>query len=133
MHKTTLKIGVAAVLSTLAFGASSAYAAPAAAEAADAADAQVAAAAAAPTEVASTASVIVTGTRSSGMKAENSASPIQVLDAASLQRTGQPDLIQALAQNLPSFTAQAFGGDTANLTLSARLRGLSPKIGRAHV
>ena len=106
MHKTTLKIGVAAVLSTLAFGASSAYAAPAA-EAADAADAQVAAAAAAPTEVASTASVIVTGTRSSGMKAENSASPIQVLDAASLQRTGQPDLIQALAQNLPSFTAQA--------------------------
>ena len=126
MHKTTLKIGVAAVLSTLAFGASSAYAAPAAAEAADAADAQVAAAAAAPTEVASTASVIVTGTRSSGMKAENSASPIQVLDAASLQRTGQPDLIQALAQNLPSFTAQAFGGDTANLTLSARLRGLSP-------
>jgi iron complex outermembrane receptor protein len=41
-------------------------------------------------------------------------------------RTGQPDLIQALSQNLPSFTAQAFGGDTANLTLSARLRGLSP-------
>jgi iron complex outermembrane receptor protein len=49
-----------------------------------------------------------------------------VLDAASLNRTGQPDLRQALAQNLPSFTIQAFGGDTANLTLSARLRGLSP-------
>jgi iron complex outermembrane receptor protein len=116
MHKATLKIGVAAVLSTLAFG--TAYAADdvAAAAAADAA-------AAAPE---ATTSVIVTGTRSSGMKAENSASPIQVLDAASLQRTGQPDLIQALAQNLPSFTAQAFGGDTANLTLSARLRGLSP-------
>ena len=28
---------------------------------------------------------------------------------------------------MPSFNAQAFGGDTANLTLSARLRGLSPK------
>jgi iron complex outermembrane receptor protein len=37
-------------------------------------------------------------------ESENSASPIQVLDAASLLRTGQPDLIQALAQNLPSFT-----------------------------
>jgi iron complex outermembrane receptor protein len=117
MHKATLKIGVAAVLSTLAIGV---YAAPAAAD--DAA----AVAAADPAEGASVGAVIVTGTRSSGIKAENSASPIQVLDSASLQRTGQPDLIQALAQNLPSFTAQAFGGDTANLTLSARLRGLSP-------
>ncbi|WP_426197641.1 TonB-dependent receptor plug domain-containing protein [Massilia sp. DWR3-1-1] len=70
--------------------------------------------------------VIVTGTRRSGLKAVDSASPIQVLDAGSLERTGQPDLIQAMAQNLPSFTAQAFGGDAANLTLSARLRGLSP-------
>ncbi|MYM70234.1 TonB-dependent receptor [Pseudoduganella sp. FT55W] len=112
MHKATLKIGVAAVLSTLAFGV---YAAEE--DAAAAADA-----AASP----NAGSVIVTGTRSSGIKVENSASPIQVLDSASLSRTGQPDLIQALAQNLPSFTAQAFGGDTANLTLSARLRGLSP-------
>jgi len=110
MLKATLKIGVAAVLSTLAFGV---YA-----EDVDAA----ADAGATP----NAGAVIVTGTRTSGIKVENSASPIQVLDAASLQRTGQPDLIQALAQNLPSFTAQAFGGDTANLTLSARLRGLSP-------
>jgi len=71
-------------------------------------------------------SVIVTGTRRSGLKAVDSASPIQVLDSGSLERTGPPDLIQAIAQNIPSFTAQAFGGDTANLTLSARLRGLSP-------
>ncbi|MFC0135379.1 TonB-dependent receptor [Massilia eurypsychrophila] len=70
--------------------------------------------------------VIVTGTRATGMKAENSASPIQVLDASALARTGQPDLMQALAQNLPSFNAQAFGSDMANMTLSARLRGLSP-------
>jgi iron complex outermembrane receptor protein len=118
MHKATLKIGVAAVLSTLAIGA---CAAPAAAD-----DAAAVADAAADSGAASVGAVIVTGTRSSGIKAENSASPIQVLDSASLQRTGQPDLIQALAQNLPSFTAQAFGGDTANLTLSARLRGLSP-------
>jgi hypothetical protein len=48
--------------------------------------------------------VIVTGTRATGLKVENSASPIQVLDSTSLARTGQPDLIQALAQNLPSLT-----------------------------
>src|SRR5258706_13816007 len=70
--------------------------------------------------------VIVTGTRQTGLKAVDSPSPIQVLDIGALERTGQPDLIQAMAQNLPSFTAQAFGGDTANLTLSAKLRGLSP-------
>ncbi|WP_348694886.1 TonB-dependent receptor [Duganella fentianensis] len=120
MHKAKLKIGVAAVMSTLVIG--SAYAVAPAVDA-------VAGAAAAAADVAGDAAVsavIVTGTRATGMKVENSASPIQVLDATALQRTGQPDLIQALAQNLPSFTAQAFGGDTANLTLSARLRGLSP-------
>jgi iron complex outermembrane recepter protein len=70
--------------------------------------------------------VIVTGTRTTGLTVADSPAPIQVLDVGTLQKTGQPDLIQALAQNLPSFTAQAFGGDTANLTLSAKLRGLSP-------
>ncbi|MCC2955739.1 TonB-dependent receptor [Massilia sp. IC2-477] len=76
--------------------------------------------------VTGTGVVIVTGTRAAGLKVENSASPVQVLDSASLARTGQPDLIQALAQNLPSLNAQAFGSDMANMTLSARLRGLSP-------
>ena len=70
--------------------------------------------------------VIVTGTRVSGLVAADSPTPIQVLGADVLQSTGQPDMIQALAQNIPSFNAQAFGGDTANLTLSAKLRGLSP-------
>lgn len=70
--------------------------------------------------------VIVTGTRTTGMAAADSPAPIQVLGADALDNTGRPDLIQALAQNVPSFNAQAFGGDTANLTLSAKLRGLSP-------
>jgi iron complex outermembrane receptor protein len=70
--------------------------------------------------------VIVTGTRTTGMKAVDSPAPITVLGADILKRTGQPDMIQALAQNVPSFNAQAFGGDTAALTLSAKLRGLSP-------
>jgi iron complex outermembrane receptor protein len=70
--------------------------------------------------------VIVTGTRQTGMKAADSAAPIQVLGATALKQVAQPDLIQALAQNLPSFNAQGFGGDAANLTLSAALRGLNP-------
>lgn len=70
--------------------------------------------------------VIVTGTRTTGLRAVDSPAPIQVLGTESLRRVGQTELGQALAQNVPSFTAQAFGGDTANLTLSARLRGLSP-------
>lgn len=70
--------------------------------------------------------IIVTGTRRTGLEVADSPAPVQVLDASSLQRVGQPDLVQALTQNVPSFTAQAFGGDTAALTLSAKLRGLSP-------
>ncbi len=70
--------------------------------------------------------VIVTGTRRTGVEAADSAAPVQVLDSGALTRVAQPDLVQALAQNVPSFSAQAFGGDTAALTLSAKLRGLSP-------
>lgn len=70
--------------------------------------------------------LIVTGTRVTGLKASDSPAPIQIVGAELLRRTGQPDLIQALAQNLPSIQAQAAGGDQAALHLSVRLRGLSP-------
>ncbi|WP_174286431.1 TonB-dependent siderophore receptor [Sphingomonas bacterium] len=70
--------------------------------------------------------IIVTGTRAGGITAAESAAPIKVLGAETLSHVGQPNLNQVLTQLVPSFTAQAFGGDTANLTLSARLRGLSP-------
>ena len=70
--------------------------------------------------------LIVTGTRQTGVKAEDSAAPIQVVGGSALAHVGQPDVIQALAQNLPSFNAEATGGDTANLTLAAALRGLNP-------
>ena len=71
--------------------------------------------------------VIVTGTRVQGMTAADSAAPITVLGTDALTKgTGSTDLRQALGQTVPSFTAQQFGGDTANLTLSAALRGLSP-------
>ena len=71
-------------------------------------------------------SVIVTGTRTTGLKVEDSASPIQVLDAGTLTTTGEPDLAQALSVVVPSFEVEAQGQDTAALTLAARLRGLSP-------
>lgn len=77
-------------------------------------------------DVAELEAVIVTGTRTTGMKAVDSPAPITVLGSDVLKKTGQPDMIQALAQNVPSFNAQAFGGDTAALTLSAKLRGVSP-------
>ncbi len=109
---------LAAGVSTLAFGvaAGAAYAgaAPAGAAVTVAADAN------------ELDQVIVTGTRVTGLRAVDSPAPIQVLDSSALQRVGQSDLIQAIAQNVPSFNAQAFGGDAANLTLSAKLRGLSP-------
>src|SRR4051794_14456376 len=70
--------------------------------------------------------VIVTGTRSTGVDEFASSSPIQVLDATELESAGKPDLMSALANVVPSFTAQAFGGDMANQTLQAKMRGLSP-------
>jgi len=70
--------------------------------------------------------VIVTGTRVQGMTAADSAAPVTVLGSDALTHTGSSDLRAALGQTVPSFTAQSFGGDTANLTLSANLRGLSP-------
>jgi iron complex outermembrane recepter protein len=71
--------------------------------------------------------VVVTGTRrAKGLQVSESPAPIQILTADTLKSAGQPDLIAALAQLVPSFTAQAFGGDQANQTLSAKLRGLSP-------
>ena len=70
--------------------------------------------------------VIVTGTRQTGLRVIDSPAPVQVVDTSTLERTGAVDLRLGLANLVPSFNAQAFGGDTANLTLSARLRGLSP-------
>ncbi|NLS25530.1 Vitamin B12 transporter BtuB [Sphingomonas sp. S2M10] len=70
--------------------------------------------------------IIVTGTRVTGLRAADSPAPIQLLSAAELSRTGQPDLIQALAQNLPSVQAQAFGSDLQAHNLQMKLRGLSP-------
>jgi iron complex outermembrane recepter protein len=70
--------------------------------------------------------VIVTGTRFTGTTALDSAAPISVIGSTELASVGQPDLINALNRTVPSFNAEAQGYDLSALTLSARLRGLSP-------
>ena len=70
--------------------------------------------------------IIVTGTRFSGLLAKDSPEPVQVVTSAAIERSGQPNLANALSTILPSFNTQAVGNDLANETLSARLRGLSP-------
>ena len=70
--------------------------------------------------------VIVTGTRQTGVRAEDSAQPIQVVGAQAFQHVGEPDLTQTLQQNVPSFNVEQYGADSAALTVQAALRGLSP-------
>jgi iron complex outermembrane receptor protein len=71
--------------------------------------------------------VIVTGSRTSGVKAADSPAPIQILSSEALAAaSGNPDLQNALAQLVPSLTLQAFGFDMAGQTLQVKLRGLSP-------
>jgi iron complex outermembrane recepter protein len=71
--------------------------------------------------------VIVTGTRQIGQTAAESPAPIQILSAEALKTaSGSPDLLSTLSQIVPSFTANAIGGDAGGLSLQAKLRGLSP-------
>lgn len=70
--------------------------------------------------------IIVTGTRATGITAAESAAPIKLVGSEAIAHVGQPNLNQVLTQLVPSFTAQSFGGDAANLTLTASLRGLNP-------
>ncbi|HEY2009175.1 MAG TPA: TonB-dependent receptor [Rhizomicrobium sp.] len=74
-----------------------------------------------------TEQVIVTGSRVQGMTAADSAEPVTVVDTTALsQGVGTTDLRQALGTIIPSFTAQQYANDTAEFSLSAALRGLSP-------
>jgi iron complex outermembrane receptor protein len=74
-----------------------------------------------------TETVIVTGTRVQGMTAADSAEPITVLPTAALSEgIGTTDLREALGETVPSFSAQQYANDTAEFSLSAALRGVSP-------
>ena len=71
-------------------------------------------------------SVIVTGTRSLGRKARDSTSPIDVVSAATLRRSGALNLADALVRTNPAINVEAMGADTAALTAAIVLRGLNP-------
>ena len=76
----------------------------------------------APVPANSVSEVIVTGTRQTGVKAADSAQPIEIVGAQALQqRTGDTDLANALATAAPSFNVQQYGADTAALTTAAVL------------
>jgi iron complex outermembrane receptor protein len=113
-----------ATTSILALTIATAYAVPALAAPAPAP--APAPAAAAPADDDSGGAIIVTGTRLTGMKAADSPAPVQILGSDMLKRTGSPDLISSLAQNLPQIQAQGFGSDLAALSPAMKLRGLSP-------
>lgn len=71
-------------------------------------------------------SVIVTGTRSLNTKARDSTSPIDVISAATLRRSGQVNLDDQLVKTDPSIDVKTEGSDTAALTANIILRGLNP-------
>lgn len=74
-----------------------------------------------------TEQVVVTGTRVQGMTAADSAEPVTVVDSTALTKgIGTTDLRQSLGEIVPSFSAQQYANDTAEFSLSAALRGLSP-------
>jgi iron complex outermembrane receptor protein len=93
-----------------------------------ASQAALAAAAAAPAPDADSTveEVIVTGTRQVGVKAADSAAPIQLVGAQQLTKTGSVDLASSLATSVPSLNIQTNGGDAAAVHILAALRGLSP-------
>ncbi len=70
--------------------------------------------------------VVVTGTRKSDVKAQDSLSPIDVVSATQLRSSGAVDLRDALVKLLPSLTRQAQPFNASALTHTQSLRGLSP-------
>ena len=70
--------------------------------------------------------LIVTGTRQVGVKAADSAAPIEVVGAQQLLKTGATDLASALQSSVPSLNVQTNGVDAAAVQVLAALRGLSP-------
>ena len=70
-------------------------------------------------------SVISTGTRKANMAVTDSPAPIQLVSAEALSKTAAPDLMNAIANQVPSYNASQVGGDMASQTLTASMRGLT--------
>ncbi|HAI93880.1 MAG TPA: TonB-dependent receptor [Xanthomonadaceae bacterium] len=72
-----------------------------------------------------TVTVISTGTRKADMAVTDSPAPIQLVSTELLKQTAAPDLMNAIANQVPSYNANQVGGDMASQTLTASLRGLT--------
>lgn len=71
--------------------------------------------------------VVVTGTRVAGRSATDTAAPLDVVGVETLERSGAPELNQALSVALPSFNFPRPGlADGTDTIRPATLRGLSP-------
>lgn len=70
--------------------------------------------------------VVVTGTRAGGRTAMRSATPIDKLQAADLERQGNGDMTETLRNLVPSFTATPLTGDGSAFVRPTSLRGLPP-------
>lgn len=77
-------------------------------------------------EVTEISEVLVTGTRRRGMAVSDSPAPVQLVNAEMLAESGAPDLMNAIATQVPSFNAEQRGSDMASQTLTASMRALSP-------
>ncbi|MTJ83744.1 MAG: TonB-dependent receptor [Telmatospirillum sp.] len=109
------------------FAASATTTAPAAAvESPDLAQPGRIASAAAPGWDLPASTVIVTGTRETGLQAKDSPTSIEIIGGDALTATGQTNPLDALKSLLPALNTPAMGGDLANLARSFALRGLSP-------
>lgn len=71
-------------------------------------------------------SVIVTGTHAFNRKARDSSVPVTVVSSATLRRSGQLNLADAITRVDPSITVTANGADAGALTSAIRMRGLNP-------
>ncbi|MBR0560282.1 TonB-dependent receptor plug domain-containing protein [Neokomagataea anthophila] len=70
--------------------------------------------------------VIVTGTRAAHVKARQSISPITLISAATLARSGELNVSNALTRTYPSISMSARGSNTNSLVASIQMRGLNP-------
>lgn len=72
-------------------------------------------------------SIIVTGTRSVGRTARESAAPIDVINANDLNATGKANVLEALQNLLPSFSVPAsIQPDLGSIVRGGQLRNLDP-------
>ena len=71
--------------------------------------------------------IIVTGSRGLSRTVEDSPTPIDVIKADELTKTGKPGLLSALNTLVPSFNVPArAGGGTSTVISTGGLRGLNP-------